>query len=68
MDAPSHGTVTIYKELIREVNSVLPKRKGGTDALVGALCFGRRERQVKVQFFTDSSPLALIGARISDAR
>jgi hypothetical protein len=32
MDAPSHGTVTIYKERIREVNSALPKRKRGTEA------------------------------------
>ena len=32
MGAPSQGTVTIYKELISEVNSALPKRKGGTGA------------------------------------
>jgi len=31
MDAPSHGAVTIYKERIREVNSVLLNRKKGGD-------------------------------------
>jgi len=45
MDAPSHGAVTIYKERIREVNSALPKPKGGTEALPFALTL--RERQVE---------------------
>ena len=31
MGAPSHGTMTIYKERIREVNSVLLNRKKGGD-------------------------------------